>query len=135
MLHHWIVLTLCAAGTLCGCASVTQVEAGRHDRFRNALVESCRSIKASDFQAARGHLRQASTLANGHEQTAKVTDLRLVCNGAEALNAGRPREAASSWLAIQDRSLKNQLVGLAHEEGIDLMMLASNRQAGEGVNP
>ena len=135
MLHHWIVLTLCAASTLCGCASVTQVEAGRHDRFRNALVESCRSIKAGDFQAARGHLRQASSLARGNEQSAKIADLELVCQGAEALHAGRPGEAAASWLAIQDIQLKNQLIELAREEGINLMVLASNRHSDEGVNP
>jgi hypothetical protein len=135
MFQQWIVLTMGAAGILGGCASVTQVEAGRHDRFRNALVESCRSIKTSDFPAARGHLRQASSLARGDEQIAKVTDLKLVCRGAEAMNSGRPADAADSWLAIQDSSVKNQLVGLANEEGIDLVVLATARQASEEVKP
>jgi hypothetical protein len=133
MFQQWIVLTMGAAGMLGGCASITQVEAGRHDRFRNALVESCRSIKTSDFPAARGHLLQAGSLARGDEQIAKVTDLKLICVGAEAMNSGRPVQAADSWLAIQNPSLKNQLVGLAHEEGIDLIVLAATRQPDQEV--
>ena len=134
MRQHWIILTLCAVSTLGGCASVTQVKAGQHDRFRNALVESCRSIQNADFQAARGHLRQADSLAQNRQQAAKVDDLKMICSGAEALNAGEPRQAARAWLAVQNASLKNQLVVLADEEGINLVALAADHTQ-EEVRP
>ncbi|MEE2907874.1 MAG: hypothetical protein VX527_08585 [Planctomycetota bacterium] len=131
MLRTWILSVACSVSLLGGCVSVTHVQAGRHDQFRNALVDSCRSIQASDFHAARDHLDDAQSLARGPEQAAKVVDLGLMLDGAESLHEGRPQEAANSWLSIRDRSLKGQVIALADAQGIDIYAISqaqNNRQ-------
>lgn len=127
MIRTWILLAVCSVSLLGGCASVTHVQAGRHDQFRNALADSCRSIQASDFGSARDHLDTARSMARGPEQTAKVVDLGLMLDGAESLHEGRPQEAANSWLSIHDRSLKRQVIALADAQGIDIYAVSQTR--------
>ncbi|MCH2134235.1 MAG: hypothetical protein MK116_10835 [Phycisphaerales bacterium] len=122
---HRLLIFLAAGCLLAGCASTTHVKAGQHDQFRDALVDSCRAIQASDFAAARRHLDHANDLTGDLEQAGKVADLELVLVGAEAMNSGQPEVAARSWLAIRDRSLKQQLVALARAEGIDIVALSA----------
>ena len=109
-----------------GCATTTQIKAGAHDQFRNALVESCSAANDGDLVTAQAHLDVARGLAKNAKHAAKVDDLQRVIGGAAAMNAGRPQEAARSWLAIQDRRLRKQMVSMASQEGLDLQTLADD---------
>ena len=129
MKHCFTMIALASLLSLApGCASTTQVKAGAHDQFRNALVESCRAVNMGELHAAELHLSEARALATSPQHAAKVADMELVLSGAQAMNNGHPREAARAWLAIRDRSLKNQVISLAEDEGIDLFVLARNTQ-------
>ncbi|MDG2423379.1 MAG: hypothetical protein P8M22_05315 [Phycisphaerales bacterium] len=126
MVRRLILTLACSLSLLSGCASVTHVQAGRHDQFRNALVDSCHSIQISEFQTARRQLDQARNLAQGQQQRQKVMDLEHMLDGAKALHDGHPRKAATAWLAIRNTALRQQVVGLADAEGINLIALAED---------
>ena len=131
MVHRLIAILVCSAGLLGGCASVTHVQAGHHDQFRNVLVQSCQSIQNGEFDLARNQLDRARYLANGSQQQQKVTDLEHMLDGGRFLNDGKPGKAASEWLAIRDAGLRKQVQSLASSEGIDLIMLARNERMNE----
>lgn len=109
-----------------GCTSTTQVQAGRHDQFRNALVDTCRLIQKSEFDQARSRLSASRSLAMDSQQRAKVDDLERMISGAEAMHSGIPSSAADSWLAIDNVDLKQQVVDLNMSRGIDLNAMASD---------
>jgi len=119
-----MILIGCLMTLLGGCASVSHMSAGRHDQFRDQLVATCQTLRAGDLHEARLHLDAAHELAHTPEHAARLADMELVLSGAESMHAGRPRDAARAWMAVRDSSLSRQLIDSAHEEGIDLVMLA-----------
>ena len=126
---------ICALMFCGGCAGTTHVKTGRHDQFRNSLVETCRLIQISEFDQARSHLLDARSLAMDNHQISKVGDLEGIIRGAEAMQSGNPSLAADCWLEIRDENLKRQLVDLGMRRGIDLRAIADAGTSGRKLTP
>ena len=107
-----------------GCTSTTQVKTGRHDQFRNSLVETCHLIQMSEFDRAKESLADSRSLAMNDRQLSKVDDLQRILQGAEAMHSGNPSFAADAWLGIRDVKLKQQFIDLGIGKGIDLKAIA-----------
>ena len=126
---------LCVLAICMGCASTTQVGRGRHDQFRDSLVESCRLIQSSEFERAQRQLDHSRSLAMDDHQLAKVEDLQRILQGSQAMDEGDPSSAADAWLTVRDVGLKRQLVDLGVQKGIDLRALAEVAGHEGGMKP
>lgn len=118
------IVLLCALMIGGGCTSTTQVKTGRHDQFRNSLVETCHLIQMSQFDRAKVSLSDSRSLAMNDRHISKVDDLQRILRGAESMHSGNPSSAAEVWLEIRDVNLKQQFVDLGIEKGIDLKAIA-----------
>ena len=129
------IVFLCALMIVGGCTSTTQVRTGRHDQFRNSLVETCQLIQMSEFDRAEVSLANSRTLAMNERQRSKMEDLQRILQGAQAMHSGNPSSAAEVWLEIQDVKLKQQFVDLGMEKGIDLKAVANARTRERSLTP
>ncbi|MBG84715.1 MAG: hypothetical protein CMJ40_09235 [Phycisphaerae bacterium] len=132
---HLAIVLLCAVTICGGCGSTTQVRTGRHDQFRNALVETCHLIRMSEFERAQERLDDSRSLAMNDRQVEKVDDLQRVLQGSRAMDSGDPSSASDAWLAIRDVKLKQQFVDLSIEKGINLKALADSGITERGMKP
>ncbi|MAE68023.1 MAG: hypothetical protein CMJ18_27545 [Phycisphaeraceae bacterium] len=85
-----------------------------------SIATAARAIQAGDLAAADQHLEVASEHANTDEQQAQIRSLARLLDGAEAMMAGRPRDAAASWGRIDDDDLKQQVSRAAGRLDVDV---------------